>query len=332
MSKGSTDPKASLPATGNVAAPAASASGTRASLQRAFSVAIFPVLFGGLLAYAYVSVPERGGAALGILMAMAYTTIAICERLFPHAESWKHYLREDFVPDLLFIGTNNLLSGFRDIAVQTIGLFAAAQFAGQVGFHLWPQSWPLIAQWALALVVYELGHYWAHRMAHEVEFLWRFHSLHHSPSRLYFLNAARFHPIDTIWLSLVSITLPLAMGAPREVLLLVAAVSIVHGVFQHSNLVLHLGPLNWIFSGPELHRWHHSKVLEEANTNYGTNLIVWDTLFGTRFLPDRAPPEDIGIEAPKAYPKGFFGPLLAPFRWGQLEVAAGAPESASTTA
>lgn len=288
------------------------------SAERAFSYVAFPLLFLGLLAYGYNTVPERGGAALGMLMAISYVTISVLERIFPHAEPWKHYLREDLLPDMLFIGTNNLISAFKDVAVQSIGLFIAAQFAGTVGFHLWPTSWPLVAQWALALVVYEFGHYWAHRLAHEVDFLWRFHSLHHSPARLYFLNAARFHPIDTIWLALFSVTIPLAMGAPREVLLLVAAVNIVHGVFQHSNLVLRLGPLNWIFSGPELHRWHHSKVMEEANTNYGTNLIVWDTFFGTRFLPDREPPVDIGIEDPVAYPKGFLGPLLAPFRWKKL--------------
>lgn len=294
-------------------------SGTAVGMAtRVFSVVAFPAIFGGLMAYAYQAVPERGGAALGILMFVSYTAISLLERVFPHAEPWKHYLREDFLPDLLFIGANNVISGFKDIAVQTIGLFVVAQFAGTVGFHLWPDSWPLVAQWVLGVVLYEFGHYWAHRLAHEVEFLWRFHSLHHSPSRLYFLNAARFHPIDTIWLALFSATIPLAMGAPKTVLLLIAAVNIVNGVFQHSNLVLRLGPLNWIFSGPQLHRWHHSKVLEEANTNYGTNLILWDTVFGTRFLPDREPPVNIGISEPATYPKGFFGPLIAPFRWKRL--------------
>lgn len=288
------------------------------SVRRAFSVTVFPLLFGGLMIYAYHEVPERGGAVIGILAAVVYTTVAVLERLFPHSESWKHYLRQDLLPDSLFLATNNLLSGFRDAAVQTTGLFVAAQVAGTVGFHLWPTTWPLWVQWALALVLYEFGHYWAHRMAHEVELLWRLHSLHHSPARLYFLNAARFHPFDTMWLGFVSTVPLLALGTPRTVLLLVASVGVVHGVMQHANLQLRLGPLNWIFSTAELHRWHHSKVMEEANSNYGTNLIIWDTVFGTRFLPERDPPEDIGITYPPAYPKGYLGPILAPFRWGSL--------------
>lgn len=291
------------------------------TLRRIFSVTAFPLIFGGLMVYAYREIPERGGVVIGILAAISYTSISVLERIFPHAESWKHYLRHDLLPDGLFLATNNLLSGFRDAAVQTTGLFVAAQFAGTLGFPLWPTSWPLWGQWMLGLVVYEFGHYWAHRMAHEVELLWRFHSLHHSPARLYFLNAARFHPVDTIWLGFVSTVPLLAMGATKDVLLLVAAVGVVHGVLQHANLELRLGPLNWIFSAAELHRWHHSKTLEEANTNYGTNLIVWDTVFGTRFLPDREPPEDIGIGEPQAYPGGYIGPLLAPFRWRRLQRA-----------
>lgn len=288
------------------------------TLKRIFSVTAFPLIFGGLMIYAYREIPERGGAVIGMLAAIIYTSVAGLERIVPRFDSWKRYLRNDLLPDFLFLASNNLLSGFRDAAVQTTGLFVAAQFAGVFGFHLWPVSWPLWGQWALALVVYEFGHYWAHRGAHEVEFLWRFHSLHHSPARLYFLNAARFHPIDTIWLGLVSTVPLLALGATKDVLLLVAAVGVVHGVLQHANLELRLGPLNWIFSTAALHRWHHSKVMEEANTNYGTNLIIWDTVFATRFLPDREPPEDVGITEPAAYPKGFFGPLLAPFIWRRL--------------
>lgn len=303
------------------------------TLKRIFAVVAFPLILGSLMLYSYREIPERGGIVIGTLAAISYMTIGALEWLFPHAESWKRYLRHDLLPDGLFLATNNLLSGFRDAAVQTTGLFVAAQFAGTIGFHLWPASWPLWGQWALALIVYEFGHYWAHRMAHEIDLLWRFHSLHHSSQRLYFLNAARFHPIDTAWLGLVSTVPLLALGAPRTVILLVAAVGVVHGVLQHANLQLRLGPLNWIFSTAELHRWHHSKTLEEANSNYGTNLILWDTAFGTRFLPEREPSADVGISEPVGYPRGYLGPLLAPFRWRRLhESSTHAPENTSTTA
>ena len=63
--------------------------------------------------------------------------------------------------------------------------------------------------------------------------------------------------------------------------------------------------------------------------NYGGNLIVWDILFGTRWLPeDRDPPEAIGIEAMPGFPMGFVANLLTPFRWKQVEAEA-APRTAS---
>jgi hypothetical protein len=43
-------------------------------------------------------------------------------------------------------------------------------------------------------------------------------------------------------------------------------------------------------------------------------LIIWDIVFGTRKLPPRAPPEDVGFSDPPAFPQTFWPQLLAPFR------------------
>jgi sterol desaturase/sphingolipid hydroxylase (fatty acid hydroxylase superfamily) len=86
-----------------------------------------------------------------------------------------------------------------------------------------------------------------------------------------------------------------------------------------------LGALNRIFSMAEPHRWHHSRSLLEANTNYGSNLTVWDVVFGTFFLPhDREPPTAIGIADLPDFPAGYLDQLAAPFRWARVrEQAAG---------
>ena len=66
----------------------------------------------------------------------------------------------------------------------------------------------------------------------------------------------------------------------------------------------------------ELHRWHHSPVVAQANHNYGHNLIVWDIVFGTRWLPaDREPPAEVGLENLPRFPKTLLGQLASPFRW-----------------
>ena len=88
------------------------------------------------------------------------------------------------------------------------------------------------------------------------------------------------------------------------------------GRFQHCNLDLVLGPLDYVFSSPKNHRWHHAKDLRVAAHNYGGDVILWDHVFGTFFLPpDREPSDEIGIENMPDFPKSLVGVVLSPFRW-----------------
>jgi ornithine lipid hydroxylase len=212
--------------------------------------------------------------------------------------------------------------------VRAGGGLVAGGLSGLLGASLWPSGWPLMAQLGLALLIAELTQYWLHRLQHEVDPLWRFHAVHHAAPRLYWLNAARFHPVD-IWLLYVVGYAPLvALGCPAEVIGLFALFDAVFGMLQHANIDVRLGPLNWIFSAAEPHRWHHSRTLAEANSNYGSNLIVWDLVFGTYLLPpDRQPPTDIGIADLPRFPSRYLAQLAAPFRWRRVRREAGLVEA-----
>ena len=114
------------------------------------------------------------------------------------------------------------------------------------------------------------------------------------------------------------------LGCGRQVLALFTLSTSVIGMFQHAKIQLRLGPLNWIFSMTELHRWHHSRDKREGNSNYGANLIVWDVLFGTRFLPEEREldPEHIGISNMPNFPQRYLGQLMSPFNWKRLRDSA----------
>jgi sterol desaturase/sphingolipid hydroxylase (fatty acid hydroxylase superfamily) len=103
----------------------------------------------------------------------------------------------------------------------------------------------------------------------------------------------------------------LLLGAPKDVIVMVSAITAIVGILTHSNVHMRCGVLNLVFNTPELHRWHHSKVLAEGNRNYGENLVLFDQLFGTYFNPARRPPADIGINHPM--PGTFSGQLAIPF-------------------
>ena len=292
---------------------------------------VFPVVMtAGLLA---TDRSLAAGWSMVIVLAAvqlgAALAIAILERVVPLHAEWNR-ARGDIATDFGHaMVSGNLLPELSKPALLTAGAALAAWIASTTNITgPWPQHWNTWAQLALALVVGEFGQYWVHRAEHEREFLWRFHSVHHSAGRLYWLNAGRFHPVDFMLL-FVAWYLPLvALGAGEQVIVLFAVFTAIHGMFQHANVRLRLGPLNWIFSMAELHRWHHSTRVEEANSNYGANLIVWDVLFGTRFLPTaREPPSRIGIEAMPGFPPGYLAQLLVPLRWRQVVA-----ESAGATA
>jgi sterol desaturase/sphingolipid hydroxylase (fatty acid hydroxylase superfamily) len=241
---------------------------------------------------------------------VSYLAVALAlwqlERRWPHEAIW---LKDDgqMVPDLLHTLLTKGLVQVLALVSLVIGVTGEVQ-AGP----WWPTHWPLIVQVAAALVLAELGLYAAHRMAHEWPLLWRFHAVHHSVRRLWFWNTGRFHAVDTLARIAASVPLLWLAGAPADVLQWLSAVTAYIGILTHANLDVRCGPFNWIFNTPELHRWHHSRRIEEGNRNYGENLMIWDLIFGTWYLPDRRPPLDIGIDGPM--PTGFIGQCLAPFR------------------
>ena len=187
---------------------------------------------------------------------------------------------------------------------------AAGMFADSLATGLWPHNWPLPVQAILMIVVADFMRYWLHRASHRWTALWRLHAVHHSPGELYFLNVGRFHPLEKSIQFLFDAAPFILIGVGPEVISAYYVFYSVNGFFQHSNVDVRLGPLNWLIAGPELHRWHHSRIVRESNTNFGNNLIIWDVLFGTRFLPPRQVGE-LGLQNP-AYPKDFIGQTLAP--------------------
>ncbi len=241
--------------------------------------------------------------ALAALTSVSFALIG--EWLKPFRDHWRATLKDDYAPDSFFFVLNNLLlqSSLLQLAIAA---FAVSLAGG--GFEIWPHHWPIWIQVPLGLILAEFGSYWWHRAAHELPLLWRFHQLHHSPARLYWLNATRFHYIDVTMQQAAS-TIPLLLfGAGEVVVLWSTLFAAFHGYWQHGNTEQKLGWLNYIVSGAELHRWHHNFEAEVSNHNYGSNFIFWDLVFGTFLWPERGhgsaklPIDQIGNDNPD-YPE-----------------------------
>ncbi|MGH8480659.1 MAG: GH3 family domain-containing protein [Gammaproteobacteria bacterium] len=177
----------------------------------------------------------------------------------------------------------------------------------------WPHHWPLAAQVIAMVLAVDFMRYWLHRACHYVVPLWRLHEVHHSPDILYTLNVGRFHPFEKS-LHFCLDTVPfILIGVSPEAIAGYFLLYSVNGFFQHSNVRLRYGWLNYIVGSAETHRWHHARDPKTASCNFGNTTIIWDLLFGTWYLPKDGPVDEIGI-MDRGYPKGFWAQMLTPFR------------------
>lgn len=178
---------------------------------------------------------------------------------------------------------------------------------------LWPHRWPVWTQALLMVLVVDLLRYWLHRLSHTNATLWRLHAVHHSVQQLYWLNTGRFHPVEKV-LQMSLDSLPfLLMGVDERVLALYYVAYATNGFFQHSNIALRYGVLNYLVGSAETHRWHHSRRVQDSNNNYGNTLIVWDVAFATWFLPKDREFAELGLLDDR-FPTSFLGMMGAPFR------------------
>ena len=241
--------------------------------------------------------------------------ISLLEHYFPNRKAWRansYHILNDVVFMLVVQNLLPKLLGF----LLTISLLEFIQSNSlsitENWRHYWPHDWPIFSQVIAMMVIAEFFRYWIHRLAHNWTPLWQLHAVHHSPHNLYWINVGRFHPLEKS-LQYVFDALPfILLGVSPAVLAMYFVFYAVNGFFQHCNIVMRLGLLNYLISGPELHRWHHSVKIEESNNNYGNNLIVWDLIFGTWYLPKSRQVDKLGL-VNRNYPSSFLAQMKAPF-------------------
>ena len=155
--------------------------------------------------------------------------------------------------------------------------------------------------------------YWLHRVAHQNDTLWRLHSVHHSVEQLYWLNTARFHPLEkALQMSLDSLPF-LLMGVDERVLSLYYLAYSTNGFFQHCNVTLALRPA-------QLHRRQRRNASLASLAGAGgieCQLRQHGHRVGSR-VRHVVPAEereiaDLGLQD-RDYPKSFLGLMRAPFR------------------
>ncbi len=168
------------------------------------------------------------------------------------------------------------------------------------GFVLLISNWAIHNHWGLIrfipfnnnpwvyyislFVLLDFCEYCYHVIMHKIDFLWKFHLVHHSDLTVDVSTTLREHPIETIVRTCFLMLWVFLLGPAVGVLIL-------RQVFQtFSNIVAHTEfrlpkrankIVGSIFITPNLHHVHHHYQLPYTDRNYGDVLSVWDRLFGT---------------------------------------------------
>lgn len=181
-----------------------------------------------------------------------------------------------------------------------VSMAFTAWWATALGLGLLPAlGAPMWVGLVTALAALDLKGWLLHLALHRVPVLWRVHQVHHSDLCFDAALAFRFHPCEAALVALSTSLVVVVLGLPVEAVLARALVGAVHNVFVHANASLgeNVEPaVRTVFVTPDLHRVHHSAVVDDAMHNFGIVFSCWDRLFGTWRPPVGSGPRRFGLE------------------------------------
>lgn len=227
------------------------------------------------------------------------------EKVFP-AKPGQKVFRKGWLLDLcFFFGQYLLWSGLVLYALNHFS-YLLDDIVPQ-NFRVTVQKQPVWLQAFEVLFFSDLLIYWGHRLQHKVDFLWRFHKVHHTAEHLDWLAAHREHPLDSIY-TVGIINLPaFIFGFDLSSIVAIVAFRGIWAIYIHSNVRLNIGPLRKLIGSPDLHHWHHD--IERDRGNYANVSPLMDILFGTYTCPPHEP-ERFGIK--EDFPKNYVGQMVRP--------------------
>ncbi|MCB1905590.1 MAG: sterol desaturase family protein [Gammaproteobacteria bacterium] len=255
----------------------------------------YPATLGIALAFVY-GLHLSGMALESVLFAgffFSLAMMALLEIALPFRNDWKPGWRDWAVNGAYFM-LNGAIDNFGKIVVAAVAVYLAP--AAEVTDPL-----ALAGSALLALLIGDLLGYGWHRLGHTSSLLWRFHGIHHVPTKLYMFMNNTVHFLDLFIGSLVSGIPLVVFGFSAEAIVLSLFVSGFHSFFAHVNADVRMGWLGYLMLGPEHHRWHHSTRVDES-LNFGSATALWDHLFGTFLYRPGECPNAVGVAHPQKFP------------------------------
>lgn len=197
---------------------------------------------------------------------------------------YKRFRIEDYKMSFLVFVFNRFVSRFISIAALAFCIGLLQEYAIFQSTFKW--------YWIIyGYIVWELGHFIYHYLAHKVRIFWCLHSTHHAPQSMnLFVNFSHFF-LEAPYADVIRTSTCILLGVSPPLLFLIMFIDGFWGTFIHvgENVIKdgRLGFLNNIILTPSHHRVHHSKNPQYLDTNFCNLLNIWDRFFKTYKIEER---------------------------------------------
>ncbi len=233
----------------------------------------------------------------------------LIEKLWPLRKN-QMLFRKDWQNDLMHFGFNHLLIGFM-LLVVNFTIHNVFGWMIESDLQSWIHGISYIPQLLLCVFVADFVEYWTHRAYHEVPFLWKYHSVHHSAEFMDWLAGSRLHLFEIIVTRVLILGALYVVGFDKAVLDGYIIIVGFQAVFNHANVHFHWGPFRYIFVTPDFHHWHHASDDEAIDRNYAAHFSFIDYIFKTAVDSEKRFPDKYGVVGDYV-PRGFINQQLFP--------------------
>lgn len=213
-----------------------------------------------------------------------FSLFGILEFIFPRRERVQSQIKRWTTHWILLVVYSGML--------QLMALITPVVIAAGAALHVTANGWglfnmidlPIWLEFFLIVVILDWAIWFQHLITHKVNFLWRFHRVHHSDRDLDVSSGFRFHPIEIGLSMLYKVALVYLLGAPIAAVVVFEVILNGAAMFNHANIRLPIKVdhfLRRFIVTPDMHRIHHSDIRAEHDSNYGFSVSIWDHLFRT---------------------------------------------------
>ncbi|PRZ21665.1 sterol desaturase family protein [Flavobacterium granuli] len=207
------------------------------------------------------------------------------------------YIKEDNVP--LMDSVSSISSGMTNAVKDVLGLsltFISYEWmlSKVAVFHMETS----IFTYLVAFIIIDFYGYWTHRLAHQINFFWNKHAIHHS-SEEFNLACALRQTVSSFVNLFTFLLIPAAiLGVPAVVIAITLPIQLFLQFWYHTKHIKKMGFLEHILVTPSHHRVHHAINPEYIDKNHSQIFIFWDKWFGTFQEELETAPAVFGITRP----------------------------------